>query len=457
MKKIILAFLIIGFNKSYSQQKNFQLSYNIEQKSEKHGEGEFLDSNSIPDPLVNDLFLQLLNNGSFITLKKEDFTFFDLKNEMVFNYTSDILSSAVPLYYIIDYRIAEYNNRVFLTNMLQAGGAGNVFGDFANLETVFGIEDNKNNIRDSIEEKNINNTHIYSINNIELVKIIYSKNKLPNEYLEAFSKYLTYKTEIHPSIKEEIIKTKLVPDYFQYNYIDVGIKTTITYSLKGVQELKNAKIDISNKKQVSYEGNDSNMDNLIDSMMNYTTLNKVSPFDSTIYFSEANKLSNNGENLSGLLRLLEYLLSTGNQPTKQIREITPKQNTDTLLAKFLYCLNSPQSKEEAELKISELEDLIKLNLKYGYLMNIFAANYIEPIDQYEATSYFYKALSHNQYITGAWLDLGKIYANRYMYDTAWKCFGILLNIKPDHPMAQEIKEKKRTLKEKYTDDYFKLN
>ena len=110
-------------------------------------------------------------------------------------------------------------------------------------------------------------------------------------------------------------------------------------------------------------------------------------------FSEAKKLLNQGKNLSGLLRLLEYSLSTDNQPSTQLRSILPKQKTDTVLSSFLYYLNPPKSKEEAELKISTLNTLLSLNIDCCYLMNIFAANYIEPIDQNEAISYFQKALS----------------------------------------------------------------
>jgi tetratricopeptide (TPR) repeat protein len=340
--------------------------------------------------------------------------------------------------------------------MLQAGGIGNAFGDLANLESIFGIEDKKNNIRDSIRVKTINNTKIYSFNNNELVRVKYSKIKIPKEYLESFSKYLTYSTEIHPSIQEKIVKTKLVPDYIQYNYTNVAIKATKTYNLLESKKTQHTECNIYHKKRFLSQRDFSKMGGIIDLIMFYTMFNKSVPFDSTVYFNEAHKLSNEGKNLSGLLRLLEYLLSTGNQPTNQIREIVLKQKTDSLLASFLFCLNSPKSKEEAELKLSKLNTLINRDIKYGYVMNIFAANYIEPIDQSEAISYFYKALSNNQYITGAWLDLGKIYANRYQYDDAWKCFEIMLNIKSDHPMAQEIVEKQAYLKSNYP-DYFKTN
>lgn len=456
-KKIFALLLIIGINQAYSQKLDFEIKYNVETKSEKYGEGKNLDSNAILAPFTNDLVIKLQNDGSFTTsLNKQIITLYDLNKEIILKYNPDTLYSAIPLHSIIDYRIAEYKNRTFLSNMLQEGGIETAFGNLTNLESIFGIEDEKYNIRDSIILKTNDNNKVYMFNNKDLVEVKYSKIKLPKEYIESFFKYLTYSTEIHPYIKEEIIKTKLVPIQIQYNYVNVGIKTTKTYNFIGSEKTQHLNNDIYSKKRFLFQRNLTQMGGIIDSMMFYTMFNKPTPLDSSIYFSEAKKLLNQGENLSGLLRLLEYSLSTGNQPTNQLRSILPKQKTDSVLASFLYCLNPPKSKEEAELKISTLNTLISLNIDYGYLMNIFAANYIEPIDQYEAISYFQKALSKNQYITGAWFDLGRIYSNRYNYDDAWKCFEIMMNIKMDHPMAQEILIKKSSLKNNYP-DYFKSN
>ena len=454
---LLTVLLLIGYNQVFAQQTDFQISYTVEQKSERYGEGEVLGSNSIPDESVSNLIIQLHNEGSFTTSEKEGlFTYHDLKNEMIFKYSADTLYGAVPLFSVLDYRIAEYKNRTFLTNMLQAGGVGSAFGSLANLESIFGIEDQKNNIQDSIDVKTIDNTKIYSFNNNELVRVQYSKTKVPNDYVESFAKFLTYKTEIHPSIKEDLVKTKLVPSFIQYSYTNVAIKTINTFRLQEAQTVKNEKSDILDKERFLVQRNTFKMGGVIDSMMNYTLFNTVQPIDSMLYFNEAKNLSEAGKNLSGLLRLFEYLLATGNQPTDQIREIIPKQAADSLLATFVFCLNSPKSKEEAESKILQLNGLMNQDIIYGYVMNIFAANYVEPIDQNESISYFYKALSRNPDITGAWLDLGKIYASRYSYDDAWKCFGIMLNLKSDHPMAQEIVDRKEKLKENYP-DYFKIN
>lgn len=457
MKKTLLAIiLLVCVRYSYAQQTTFQMTYNIEQVSTKSGEGEFLDTTAIPEPLKFVSNIRLQKHGSFSTtvdLKKT--TLYDFETEMIYDYRFDTLYNLVPLYSVIDYRVAEFQNRVFLAGLLQTGGAENVMGNEASLESIFGIEEEESSIKKQIKEKKEANTRVYIFDSKEFVKVTYSKMELPDEYAEAFLKFLIYETEIHPSIKEKIIKVGLVPSDIRYHYADIGTQTTVTYHLKAAKEMVTGEDDIS--KKIAYRptaDGDREMLALIDSMILYTTVHPVQPVDSTTYFKRSAELKKEGQYLSSLLRLLEYLLVSGNQPTNQIREIATFQQSDSLLATFLYCLNAPRAKEDALEKVLVLDNLVGLNLKYGYVMTIFAANYIEPINEQEAIHYFYKALSNNPQITGAWLDLGNIYTRRYRYNEAWKCYGIMLNLNAMHPMAVEIKEKKRWLKEHYP-QYFK--
>ena len=161
----------------------------------------------------------------------------------------------------------------------------------------------------------------------------------------------------------------------------------------------------------------------------------------------------NDKNLSAALCLLEYYLASGVNPVEQIQGVMQKQPTDSLLTTFLYCLNSPKSKEEAEFKVTVFDSLISLNHEYGYLMNIFAANYVSPISNSKAEKYFYQALSKQPKVTGAWHDLGNAFASAYLFDDAWKSYEIMLYLNSEHPMAQKIIALKKELMEAYP-DYF---
>lgn len=455
--KLILLTLFIGLNYAFSQKSDFKIQFKIESKNELSGDVESITTNSIPESFDKEVVIHLQQDGSFLNTKNSRVTtFYDVTNEYIYTYSADTLYDAIPLYSSIDYRIAEYENRVFLAEMLQASGAGKAFGDLINLESLFGIENKEKNLRESIISKTSDDVTIYSVNGNEIARVSYAKTKIPKEYLEAFSKYLTYSVVIHPSIKEEILKTKRVPNFIQCTYSNVATKTTETYHLIESGKTEHSKNTIFTQKRALYQRDRSYMNGIIDSMVFSTMFHRSIPFDSVACFTEVTQLSNEGKNLSGILRLFEYILSTGHQPLNRLREIASLQESDSLLALFIYSLNSPQSQEEAESKVANFNYLNTLDIKYGYVMNIFAANYITPIDEFEATSYFYKALSKNPRITGAWLDLGKIYASTYNYDDAWKCFGIIMNMNASHPMANEIIEKEKALKRDYP-NYFKKN
>ncbi len=447
---LFIVFMILVFHLGYTQQTDFEIRYSIEQSNEKLGEMEHIDSDAIAVASSVDLLIQLHDNGSFTNGFGNGFYIYhDLEKEMILSFSNDTLYNAVPLYSVIDYRVAEYNNRFFLKSTLEAEEAGNMFGDLVNLESIFGIEHPGDNVRDSIDVKTTKNSAIYSKFGDEIVHVRYSKTEVPKIYLGAFAKYLTYKLEIHPSIQEDIIKTKLVPEYIQFSYKNVGVKSTKTYELVNAEKVNNAPTDIYSKKRFSFQRNAANIGGIIDFMMNYTLFNEVKQADSTLYFKEAKELSDKGENLSGLLRLLEYLLTTDIQPTQQLREIVSKQKTDPQLASFLRCMSPPQTKMDAELKISILNELIETNVEFGYVMNIFVANYIEQENQNQSVDNFYKALSKNPYITGVWLDLGKIFVGRYQYDDAWKCYGVMLNLNSNHTLAKEVAGLKANLKKNY--------
>lgn len=460
MKKFFLAFTFtLSFFLLSAQTSAFEITYNQKIITTQTGDLETVsigDNSTLTTPYIDKTSIILQKDNSFVTISNSSnlYSFFDFTNEQIIKYNNDTFFDITPLYHIIDYRIAEYENRSFLSEMLQESGAGNVFGNFANNESIFGIEIKKNKVSEKITSTINNDTITYTFENASLGKIHYSTKKISKKYLTAFSKYLIYNLELHPSIKEEIIKTNLIPDYIQLQFQNVGTTTTKTFHLT---EAKSTKIDknINFKTKVSPEKNTSQMNHFIDYISIHTFRQSITLMDSSVYFEKTHRLSENGKHLSALLCLLDYLLATGEQPTKQIQEvILPNQQSDTLLATFLYCLNSPTSKEDAESKISTLNYLISLDLEYGYVMNIFAANYSTQIDKNKSILYFQEALSNNPFITGAWLDLGKIYASQYRYDTAWKCFDIMLQIEPNHPMAKEITDKKAFLKDNYP-NYFK--
>ena len=217
MKTITLALcLLFQVSNLLAQDLVFQLGYAV--KTETMLNPKFTNSDSseheIPTPSVVSNSIQLFTDKSFSIYNKSNqiTTYYDLPNQRHIRYDEDSIYQNVPIFHIIDYRQAEFSNRIFLSGMLGAGGLENGFGSPASLESLFGIEGEDKEVRKEIVLKKVKRDgEIYSYQGKELVKIIYGKEKIPAAYVDAFSKYLTYALAIHPYIKERIIKKKPHP------------------------------------------------------------------------------------------------------------------------------------------------------------------------------------------------------------------------------------------------------
>ena len=230
--------------------------------------------------------------------------------------------------------------------------------------------------------------------------------------------------------------------------------TNLSYILdKKGEQVSHKPVILKDKIYTHQKG--SKLEGLIDSVHVFTSKNEIPLPASTSYFAEAKSLSEEGNRLSALLALFEYVLTTGEQPTTQIKELMKYQETDTMLRKFIISLAPPQSEEDAYQKLDQFGELLNEDIAYGYIMNIFAANTIQQADLIEAILLFNKALENNPFITGAWHDLGKLHANRYDFLNAWKCFEIMFRLNEKHSLAKEIHETKARLIDEQL-DFFTL-
>lgn len=450
MKTKLLLFLTILTLKGYSQDKSFDILYQKKVSFVTIGDQKNLIVGTLPKNTDEGQRISLEASGYLTVSYPERLhtTFFDFRNETVTTARGDSIYSHLPLYHIVDYRQAEYQNRVYLTSVMSKSGANNPFGGFENLESIFGIEFSENKVQENISEKKKKDTVIFEFGDNILAKVHYSSKSLPPQFSDTFLKYLTYETQLHPSVKDKIIEMQKVPDYIEYSYTNITVKVINRMYLQKIAQPPKAVHPLVSK--LPWHIREKNqLDWLLDSVSQHLTHHAITLIDSNLCFSKANQLSQKGNNLSAILHLFEYLLQSGHAPTMQIRQVAIHQKTDSTLQKFLTCLGSPTSKEEAENKIKGFRELIALDQEYSYIMNIFVANFIQPIDQGESQDNFLIALQHNPYITGVYIDLGKIYADQYNHANAWQCFEIAFKLNPDHPMNREIQSTKARLKKDF--------
>lgn len=452
MKVVLSSFLIMFLGLGIKAQDSFfQIQYQLDVKVEKDTQAVTLKTSPATESSSEKLVINLSSNSSF-SIQNEKLNSlheYDFDRAVIIKRKTDSTLDVIPLHSDLEYRIAEYQNRTYLNKIVTAGGVEEAFGGLVTLESIFGIEDEKQGTRNGITSTNRNDTITYKFNDKELLSILYSNKEVPKEYIKSFSKYLVYELDIHPKIKEEIINKKMLPAYISYSQTNAINETSKQFSLQDAKLTDSVEFTLDSVGMKFAQRNTSQIEGIIDSMYNYSLANSFESTDSTFHLNAANKLYEAGKNLSGLLCLFEYLLTTGNQPRDQINKITEQAANDPDLSTFLSCLNAPTTKEEAEVKISLLDELIDKDIEFGYIMNIFAGNYIQPIDETKALLYFKKVLNRNPSITGLWLDLGEAYAHSYEFSEAWKCFEIMLALDDDHGMRKKLIDRKKQLETEF--------
>ncbi|MEO0899979.1 MAG: hypothetical protein AAFY71_26430 [Bacteroidota bacterium] len=445
MKHSILLFVCLLFARSYAQDA-LQISFQQTAKISSSFKGGELVGDMQEGETTSSIAYLLYSDGSFELLEEDGArVLYDLKEKMIYGYREDTLFRMVPLHSIINYRVAEFNNRQGLGNMLAKGGVENMMGDQVALESTFGIEATDSKIGEQITQKRKKNNYTFFYEDKELLKISFSKENIPAAFQDAYEHLLTYEFEVHPAILRQIAEEKKIPASMSFTFVDVMRKIEKEMTFKEVKLIKDERKELSFDNMIPQKDTNTSLVSLINSLVFQFTFYPTPEADSVLLFQQSDQYLEEEHNLSALLVLFEYLLSSGIQPLERVKNVVPLAEKDTILNNFMYAMSQSRSEEEAQDKVEVLEELIQLNIPHGFMLNIFAANGITPISPDKGMDYFYEALKVNPYITGAWKDLGSIYNGSYNFEEGWKCYQIMLALERKHPMAEQIKELKANL------------
>ncbi len=447
MRITIISFLLLVHTVSFSQNIEYGIKYRLDQNyvfaEEKAGNSNTPSNKSTTDTLL----ASLTNSGSFsISSNPQYSVYFDFSDQLIYSYSSDSIFNINSLFSIVAYRVAEFENRKYLAELLNtAAGSETVMGNAAELEVIFGVEDSENSVRNEIIKKNANDTTSYEYINSVFCKVHYSTHPLAKEYQKSMEHFLVYSMTLHPMVKEDILQTGLIPDYIFVNYSDIGQNISLTHTLLdcGVRVSNNVKTSLNEKALRSINADE--MNGLVDSVFYDRLYNKYSIPDSNAVYRTADKLCSEGKYLSALLCVFEYVLSTGNESISHIKPIVIHQD-DADLSAFIAAMNPARNEEEAFRRVADFNALIAKDLEYAHILNIYAANVISVYDTEQSIEYFYKALSLSPEITNAWYDLGRTYAGMYDYITAWKCFEIVFRSGTPQSNKSDVQKLKKKLK-----------
>ncbi|MPM08679.1 hypothetical protein SDC9_54993 [bioreactor metagenome] len=446
MRLIVFSFLIIFSFALVAQNFEMGIKYRVDRSTVFAEDNTFNPGNNSPGNITDTLRVSLSNNSSFIVTAGNGLNFFyDFPAQQIYYYSADSIYNISSLFSVVDYRIAEFENRKFLSGLLSQSGVQGTMGNDADIEAIFGVEDSESSVRTQISSKTSNDTTFYVFDNSVISKVHYSSHLITKDYMKSMERFLVYQVTLHPAVKEDILKKGFIPDYIYICYGDVGRTVTETHTLIdcGIRVANDIQPEL--KEKPLYLSSADEMGGLADSVFYHLLSNPHAMPDSNTYYQTADKLSSEGKYLSALLCVFEYILSSGNQSIAHIRPLLVHQD-DADMATFLTAMSRPDNEDEAYERVKDFDKLIAKNLEYGNILNIYAANYISDYDGEKAIDYFFNALKKSPGITNAWFDLGRIYVSQYNFDTAWKCFEIVFRTGTTETNKSDVQKMKKRLK-----------
>ena len=359
---------------------------------------------------------------------------------------------------VLAYRVMELENRVHMSNMFMGAGMTEMLDayDLFKLESLFVIElpgqDNEQK-RGKLSHKKSGYKLTCKHNGKTICKVTFSKQQIPDELKTIFARYFTYKYEIHPQFQRLIIEDGRFPKQIDYQY-DTGFK-----SAKVIVNFKDFKyLDTNTTLAPADYKPERSKTSTFDA--NLTAIETGQQLPNRITDQEFEEFAGNAmknkQYLDAMLALIEQGLQEDNDYQTKASQIIPIAQNDPqfiLFSQAMSISNPKQFKYALEL----LDEIDTTNLKKAYLLDIFRANkMIDPQQSFTAISHFRKALEANPYITGAYVDLGKMYYEQYETQLAWRCWDAARKIKPDHDFLQQIDPLEDMFKAKYP-QYFLQN
>jgi hypothetical protein len=339
----------------------------------------------------------------------------------------------VDLHSTVYFRAMELKNRLMLGQILQSSGAAlDAFKPF-DSETLLGLtipgqEGSK------VEEKTSNGATDYMHDGKMVAWFEPSSDKIPESAKSAYRRYLTNMCQLHPQIRESILKQDTFPKTLKYQAKMAGLE----------EEAREMKLKtVTTAAAVTPEapaGCKLKRDEAL--MPIYNALDKLGanakfPERADIT-KKVDDLIKSGKALDALLVILEFHLSTDEDMAPETKRAMEAGKDDANFKKFLHGSQTTTPSEAAN-GIKELESLDQSNPSAAHVIDILCANMNFQLNQRTpAIQLMTKALSANPLITGAYHDLGNMYLSIFQSGTGWDCFRLAQKLSPSHKMVNDI-------------------
>jgi hypothetical protein len=346
----------------------------------------------------------------------------------------------VSLYTFIGFDVAEFANRMMLGRALAVAKMKDNPMSPALTENLMSLSDPVN--ATVIESSAKNDETIYSWNKQPLMIVSQKTREVPSALVSQYLRFLRYSTGGHPQILAAIERGHGIPERLTIVRSNMGTETR-TLILRGVDEQPDRSLSLEGYTRKTPEGEP------------FTTSNRLSASSAAdleahaaVLRKERDAAVTAGRTLDAMLANFAAMLSTGDnsEAAEWLAAHHDEINASADAQRLMRSL-SPGDAASAKQAADTLGEMNQTAGPHAYVLNIFEANTLLGLHQdHKAIDLFLSALAVDPTVTGAWIDLGKLYYGDYNAEAAWACWDAARSIRPTHYMLKQVDDLERRLR-----------
>jgi hypothetical protein len=437
-KKTLLFYLVAFYFLPNIMAEELHLRYSVTRCAEAADDVKCITN------LANVMFF----NSGYLMMEGNKSQLYDFKAKKItyFNHNNKT-SYTTSLYAPLVFRKRELYKR---GNLISDAAKIPPFSQFK-LENTFGLLFNDGILGSLLTDSEAEGNFSFNFGNEQIAQVSFDNHELAPQLLDNYHKFIVYEFNLHPLIKQKINSQKKIIKEIAFRYYPIADKVQkVNFKLQSVETASSLKYSNYLMQWNSYNKLLSKH-NKLDGFMRQANANQIH-FNKLRYRQAFKRYMREKNYFDAVLLLHEYLLHTGEVPTREFKKLSPYIQKGTPEFKLIEAIKS--SDYDVLAAYNKLVSIKEAAKERAYIVDVFIADLLKRQGKLdEAMSVYYQALSHNPSLMGVYVSIGHaLFAKGYM-DAAFSCYGLLEQLVPHHPMLNQVTELENLLQKEHP-EYF---
>jgi hypothetical protein len=320
-------------------------------------------------------------------------------------------------------------------------------------EALYALSPIGRNTEGRLEKLKEGTTDTYKFNSVVVTRFTPCPEAVSPDKMRQFSRFLIYGTHLHPAVREDMEKSGKLPQKLNC-YLDNRpvLQERSSLSLK-----KLTPGDYAPALPSGYSRTIEARNPLAPVYARIKELKETLPAELLASTLEHYKNAVGNKNyFDALLALSEYGLETGQDLSKEMKEIREAIKSDPDCVRLIAGVQSFENEKQALGALAALDGIDRSRSSKSYLVDIYRANLIIAMKEHgvsdpsgkseeDPVSLFVKVLRQNPFIVSAYHDLGEYFESTSQQSYAWECYDLARRFYPRHPFLKDIAEREQEL------------